>query len=55
MMHVDLQRTGVYRDECIICSEHVHNLFEGLAANVKFLTLSDDIVQVTFQHADLGI
>ncbi|KAJ8435923.1 hypothetical protein Cgig2_013270 [Carnegiea gigantea] len=54
-MHVDLQQTGVYRDECIICSEHVHNLFEGLAANVKFLTLSNDIVQFPILLLVLGL
>lgn len=43
--HLDLRRTGVLPEDYIFCCEGVCNLFKGMA-NVKFLTLSSDIIQL---------
>lgn len=37
----------VYLGEYIICNEHVCNLFKGMVANAKVLTLAGDMVQDT--------
>ena len=55
--HLDLRRTGVLPEEYIFCYERVCSLFKGIA-NVKALTVSSDIVQVSnaaFRCANLYI
>ncbi|XP_056683074.1 putative FBD-associated F-box protein At5g56410 isoform X2 [Spinacia oleracea] len=44
-VHLDLRQTAVLADNYNFCHQRVCNLFEGIA-NAKFLTLSNDIVQL---------
>ncbi|CAO2829211.1 unnamed protein product [Amaranthus hypochondriacus] len=52
--HLDLRQTGVGADSFNLCVERVSDLFKGIP-NVKFISLSNDIVQLLCASYDLNL